>query len=101
MKSLKKIIKIVTGIVLFSVLIFSTLFIIKNNTTLEDTNMKQWYFSNESEQLKVINKTAIEEKYKRLLFDCLNKISSLPHSSEMMVKDAIALCVSGIQTSEQ
>lgn len=99
MNVLKKHLKMVLGIavlILFGVVFFFT----QRATDLENGNMKNWISASTDRRETAIRILAGTDEHNELMIQCIDKIASLPDSSEMAIRDAASLCYTGIQLKE-
>lgn len=71
-------------------------FFVKPIRTFENSNMKRWATLAEQDRIMTIQRIVPNAENQDLLLDCVTKISSLPNSNEMLVRDATVLCYNGI-----
>lgn len=74
---------------------------IRPNFTFENSRVKKWQVLDEQQRISTLNRVIKNADNQELLFQCVDKIASLPNSNEMLIRDAIAICYSGIQTNAQ
>ena len=72
-------------------------FFVKPMRTFESSNMKKWVILSEQEKITTLQHIMPNVENQELLISCINKISSLPNSDDMIVRDAAALCYNGIK----
>lgn len=70
-------------------------------STFENSRMKKWLVLDEHQRVSTLNRVLKDVNDKDLLFKCVDKIAQLPDSNEMLIRDAMALCYSGIQMNAQ
>ena len=85
--------------VLFVFIVFGIF--IRPNHTFENSRVKKWSFLDEQQRVSTLNRVIKNADNQELLFQCVDKIASLPDSNEMLIRDAIAICYSGIQMNAQ
>jgi len=66
-------------------------------TTFENAHMKKWLVLNEQQRAETVNRIVKNTENEELLLKCVDKIANLPDSNEMLIRDAVAICYSGIQ----
>lgn len=99
MKFLKKYLKFFIGIavLIFAVVVF---FFAMRSSDLENGTLKQWRGADLNRRTAAAQILAASEENLDLLFQCVDKIATLPESGEMAVRDAVALCYTGIQVNQ-
>ena len=75
-------------------------FFIKPIRTFENSNMKKWAALAEQDRITTIQRIIPNAENQDLLLECITKISSLPNSHEMIVRDAAVLCYNGIKFNQ-
>ena len=99
-KTIKKFIKIsvATGL---SILLVLLILFAKPTKTFENYNMNKWSDLSEIQRMDTLQKIITEEiKNPDLLIACLDKISLLPESNNMIIQTAAALCYNGIKLND-
>jgi len=76
-------------------------FFVKPTRTFENSNMKKWYGLSEQEKITTLQHIIPNAENQELLINCVNKISELPDSDNMIVRDAVALCYNGIKLNSE
>ena len=95
-QQIKRIIKIL--IVLIVCCIFVVFgFFVKPIRTFENSNMKRWGTLAEQDRIMTIQRVVPNAESQDLLLECITKISALPNSNEMLIRDATVLCYNGIK----
>lgn len=74
-------------------------FFIKPVRTFENVNMKKWLTLSEQDRIMTVQRVVPNADNQDLLMDCITKISNLPNSNEMIIRDATVLCYNGIKFS--
>ena len=91
---LKKYLKFVLGIAAILLVIF--LFIqSQKNSDLESRNLNAWRNASVDNRIAAVKILIATEDNVDLIVQCVDKIASLPDSSEMTVRDATELCFMG------
>lgn len=72
-------------------------FFVKPTRTFENSNMKKWVNLSEQEKITTLQHIIPNAENQELLIDCVNKISGLPDSDNMIIRDAAVLCYNGIK----
>lgn len=81
-----------------SVLIVLGIFV-RPGVSFESAHMKKWLNLNEQQRILTINRVIKDTPDQELLVKCVNKIAGLPDSDDMLIRDAIVICNSGIQAN--
>ena len=96
LQTIKLIIK--STIVVTVLLVFVVLGIfIHPSRTFENAHMKKWLALSEFQQIETIERIIKDDTNQELLIKCVTKIANLPHSNEMLIRDAASLCYDGIK----
>lgn len=86
------------SIVVFVVGVFIVLgFFVKPNQYFENSNMKKWILLSDAQKINTLNNILKDDSNQELLIQCIDKIATLPDSGEMQIRDAVALCYTGIK----
>ena len=72
-------------------------FFVKPIRTFENSNMKKWLVLAEQDRIMTIQRIIPNAEDQDLLIECITKISGLPNSNEMLIRDAAVLCYNGIK----
>jgi len=95
-QQIKFIIKI--SIVICILFLFVVLgFFVKPTRTFENSSLKKWSGLSEQEKITTLQHITPNAENQELLINCVNKISELPDSDDMIVRDATVLCYNGIK----
>lgn len=100
MELIKKNLKLFVGIAVL-ILVAVIFFIIQGSTDLERSNMRTWRSASVERRvaaIKILTGGDISEQ--ELMLQCMDKVASLPNSSEMMVRDSASLCYAGIKLKQ-
>ena len=99
MKFLKKYLKFFIGV---AVLILGILFIpsVISSSDLENGNLKRWRTADLARRTAAAQLLSASNETIELLVQCVDKMATLPDSSDMAVRDAVALCYTGIQVNQ-
>lgn len=76
-------------------------FFVKPTRTFENSNMKKWAGLSEQEKITTLQHIIPNAENQELLINCVNKISALPDSDNMIVRNAAALCYNGMKINKQ
>ncbi|MBR1380002.1 MAG: hypothetical protein IJ560_00220 [Alphaproteobacteria bacterium] len=99
MKFIKKYLKIIIGVaVLIGVIVVFTR--TQHSTDLESGNMKNWRSAANERRIAAVKILIASEENVELIVACVDKIADIPDSGDMNVRDAVALCHTGIQLRE-
>ena len=86
------------SIVVFVFILFIILmFFVKPIRTFENSNMKRWIGLSEQEKITTLQHIIPNAENQELLISCIDKISSLSDSEDMIIRDAAVLCYNGIK----
>lgn len=100
MKINKKYLKLLLGTAVL--LLFGFIFFfLQKSSDLENAKMDRWTSASverRNASIKIL--TDDDDVNKELMLQCMNKIASLPNSSEMSVRDSAALCYTGIKLKQ-
>lgn len=99
MNFIKKYFKIFIGAAAL-ILVVVVFFFSQRGTSLEMGLLKDWRGATEERRIAAVQILTGAEKNIDILVACVNKMATLPDSSEMPVRDAAALCYTGIQLKE-
>ena len=90
------------SIIIFVLCTFVVLgFFVKPTRTFENASMKRWANLTKKQQIETIEHIVKTSENQDLLLECVTKISSLPKSGEMQIRDATALCYNGIKLNSE
>ena len=76
-------------------------FFVKPTRTFENSSMKKWSGLSEQEKITTLQHIIPNAEDQELLISCVNKISTLPDSDNMIVRNAVVLCYNGIKTNKK
>lgn len=74
-------------------------FFVKHNRTFENANMSKWLVLSESQRISTVRRIIPDHSNQELLLQCVMKIAQLPDADKMDIRDAIAICDSGIKAN--
>lgn len=80
-------------VVLFIILVF----FVKHTHTFENSNINTWKNLTKEQRVNTLQRIIPDIENQELLIDCINKISTLPESDNMMIQSAASLCYNGIK----
>ena len=99
MKTLKKILLFIVGI--FALLFVISVFIrIQKTTSLESGTLKDWRSASIERKAAAVKILRASDDNLEILIKCVDKMATLPDSSDMTVRDATELCFMGVQLKE-
>ncbi len=99
MNFIKKYLKLfIGGGVLILVLV--VFFFAKHSSALETGSLQDWRAASIDRRVSAAQILTGSDSDVDLLVACVNKMASLPDSSEMTVRDAVSLCNTGIKLKE-
>ena len=99
MKFIKKYFKLFIGICVL-VMVVLVFFFAKRGETLEIGTSKDWRSASIDRRVASVQILTASEENNDILVACIDKISTLPDSSEMAVRDAISLCQTGLKLQQ-
>ena len=67
---------------------------------LENSNLKKWRSADLTRRTAAAQILSASDENLDLLVQCVDKIATLPESGDMAVRDAVALCYTGIQVNQ-
>ena len=70
---------------------------IRTPHTFENSHMKKWLALSEFQRIETVENIIKDDTNQELLIKCVTKIANLPHSNEMLIRDAAFICYKGIQ----
>ncbi len=95
-QKIKNFIKVsVASILMISFIVLT--FFVKHTHTFENSNMKKWAALTDTQRISTIVRIIPDFTPDDLFMACMNKISALPESGNMMIQSAAALCYNGIK----
>ena len=98
-KFIKKYLVFLIGVA--ALVFFALVFIQTQKTTaLESGQLKNWRGASIERRVDAAKILTASDKNLDLLVKCVDKMAELPDSSEMAVRDAVELCLIGIQLKE-
>ena len=83
------------GVLLLAIFVFFTL--PRNAVSLESAQLKDWRSATVERRIAAAKVLTASENNLELLVACVDKMASLPDSSDMPVRDAMELCFVGVQ----
>lgn len=99
MKFIKKYFKLFIGVCVL-VMVVLVFFFAKRGESLEIGTLKDWRSASIDRRVASVQILTASEENNDILVACIDKISSLPDSSEMAVRDAISLCQTGLKLQQ-
>ena len=97
MKHLKKIILFVVGIGVLLMAIFVFFRTNQKTTNLEAGNLSNWRAASVEQRIAAAKILIASEENIYIIVACVDKMSTLADSGDMAIRDAVALCNTGIQ----
>lgn len=99
MNFIKKYFKFFIGVcvLIFVVVMF---FFAQRSSALETGVLKDWRAASAERRVAAAQILAGADKDVDLLVACVNKMAQLPDSGEMAIRDAMSLCLTGIQMKD-
>lgn len=99
MKFVKKYFKLFIGICVL-IMVVLVFFFAKRGESLEIGTLKDWRSASIDRRVASVQILTASEENNDILVACIDKISTLPDSSEMAVRDAISLCQTGLKLQQ-
>jgi hypothetical protein len=99
MNFIKKYFKIFIGVGVL-ILVLVTFFFAKRSNVLETGTLKDWRAASIESRMAAAQILTGADEHVDLLVACIGKMSQLPDSNEMAVRDAASLCQTGIKLKE-
>lgn len=99
MNFIKKYFKIFIGVSAL-ILVVVVFFFAQRSSTLETGTLKDWRAASIESRVSAAQILTGEDKNIDLLVACVNKMAELPESGDMVIRDAVSLCHTGIQLKE-
>jgi hypothetical protein len=99
MNFVKKYLKLFIGAAVL-ILVIVVFFFSQRGSMLETGVLKDWRSATVDRRIAAAQILIGAEKNIDILVACVDKMASLPDSNEMAVRDAVALCYTGIQLKE-
>lgn len=99
MKFWKKYLKFFIGVAVL-ILAIVVFFLAMRSSDLENGNLKQWRSADLARRTAAAQILSASDENLDLLVQCVDKIASLPDSGDMAIRDAMALCYTGIQVNQ-
>ena len=97
-QKIKRFIKISVASGLLVLFVFLGFFV-KHKHSFENSNMGKWVSLSDSQRIETLQKIIPNIENQDLLLACMNKIATLPESSNMIIQSAASLCHNGIKLS--
>lgn len=99
MKKIVKLILFIAGIgaLLLALFVFART---QRTTDLEAGKLNNWRSATVERRIAAVKILRASEEHVDLIVACVDKMASLPDSGEMAIRDAVALCYTGIQLKE-
>ena len=99
MNFVKKYFKILVGASVL-ILVLVVFFFAQRSSTLETGTLKDWKAAPLDRRIAAAQILTGADKNVDLLVACVDKMASLPDSSEMAIRDAMSLCHTGVKLKE-
>lgn len=97
---LKKYLKFIIGIAVLIMALVVFACTMKTTDSLETGTLKDWQKAPIERRTAAVRIIVASDDNLELLVACIDKISAMPDAMEMTVRDAAALCNTGIQLKE-
>ena len=99
MKFVKKYLKIFIGVAVL-ILAIVVFFFAMRTSNLENASLRKWRAADLNRRMAAAQILSASDANLDLLVKCVDKITTLPESGDMMVRDAVTLCNMGIIMNE-
>ena len=99
MNFVKKYLKIVIGICVL-ILAIVVFFMAQRTSDLEGGTLKTWRAASLERRTAAVKILTASDANSDLLVKCVDKMSTLPDSGEMAIRDAVSLCYTGLQLKD-
>ena len=99
MDFIKKYFKIFIGVAAL-IMVVVVFFFSQRSNDLETGTLKDWPAATSERRISAAQILTGADKDIDLLVACIDKMATLPDSSEMAIRDAASLCYTGIQLKE-
>ena len=99
MKHIKKSLLFIVGICVLLMAIF-VFFRAQRSTDLEGGKLNNWRAASIERRIAAVKILRASDADTDLIVACVDKMATLPESGEMAIRDAVALCYTGIQLKE-
>lgn len=99
MEDFKKHLKLFIGIA--ALILFAVVFFFYHKASnLENNSMRNWATASEERRGAAVRILTGTDENTKLMVRCMDKVSTLPNSADMSVRDAASLCFMGIQLKD-
>lgn len=99
MKHIKKLLLFIVGICVLLMAVF-VFFRANRANSLEGGNLNNWRAAALERRVAAVRILRADDTHTDLIVACVDKMATLPESGEMAVRDAVALCYTGIQLKD-
>lgn len=99
MKHIKKFLLFIVGVCVLLLAIF-VFFRAQRSTDLEAGNLNNWRAATLDRRVAAVKILRAGDENLELIVACVDKMATLPESGEKAVRDAVALCYTGIQLKD-
>lgn len=99
-QKIKRFIKISVASGLIVLFVFLGFFV-KHKRSLENSTMSKWLTLTDMQRIEILQKIIPNIENQDLLLACMNKIATLPESSNMIIQSAASLCHAGIKLNSE
>lgn len=100
MNFIKKYLKLIIGIAVLILVLVVFVCTMKKTDNLEIGTLKDWQRASVERRMASARIISASDNNLELLVGCVDKMAALPDAYEMAVRDAVALCYTGIQLKE-
>lgn len=96
MKHAKTFLKFVIGVAVLVLVVF-VFFRAQRSSDLETGTLNNWQAASLDRRVAAVKILAATDQYTDSIVACVDKMATLPDSGDMAIRDAVALCYTGIQ----
>ena len=96
----KKSLKFAVGVSTLIISLFVFVACSQRTESLERATLKAWSTASAERRAAAVRLLTRSEENTDILTQCVDKIASLPDSGDVMVRDAVSLCLMGIKVKE-
>ena len=97
MKFIKKYLKFIIGIGVLLAAVFAFFTIPRDGSKLEVGTLKEWRAAETERRIAAVRVLTASDEPNEGVVACVDKMATLPDSSDMAVRDAVELCFVGYQ----
>ena len=99
MSFIKNHLKFIVGIAVL-ILAASVFFVLMKSKNLEDGELRAWRAASESRRAAAVKILTGGEEHNEIMVACIDRIAEMPDSAKVKIKDAAALCYTGVMLKD-